>query len=241
MKVWENLHNYIMKYLEVEKWFIIQNFFWVESSTPRTYWCWGMKITLLRKGFFSQGQDDEQFRLEATRSTAWLSSDHEGKSSLCHLPLLFHIFFEQNNTWLRHKRRLSSTNCNNGSSKCHFWITYHLRTISYLIGTRVIIRPDICFFTRILTIELQWDGSWCKTGHMGSNCHWPLRMWTPVMVFVQSKASSQGVTSQHSFWSLTTTSSIIMGRISEEMSPLSEVSSEIRQSHWVIWRTSGRS
>jgi hypothetical protein len=30
---------------------------------------------------------------------------------------------------------------------------------------------------------------------------------------------------------LTTASSMIMGRISEEMSPLSEVSSDIRQSH----------
>jgi hypothetical protein len=79
-----------------------------ESSSPRTYRCWGMKITTLRKWFSSQGQDDEQFRLEPTRSTAWLSSDHEGKSSLCHLPLLFRILFEWNNTWLWHKRRLST-------------------------------------------------------------------------------------------------------------------------------------
>ena len=58
----------------------------------------------------SQSQDDEQFRLEPTRSTAfkaWLSSDLEGKSSFCHLPLLFHILFEWNNPWLRHKMRLS--------------------------------------------------------------------------------------------------------------------------------------
>jgi hypothetical protein len=58
-----------------------------------------------------------------------------------------------------------------------------------------------------------------------------VRTSTPAVVFIQSKASTQGVTSQLSFWSLTTASSMIMGRISEEISPLSEVSSEIRQSH----------
>jgi hypothetical protein len=129
-----------------------------------------MKITSLRKWFSSQGQDDEQFRLESTWSTAWLSSYHEGKSSLCHLPLLFPILFEWNNTWLWHKRRLSSTNCHNGSRKGHFWITYRLRTISCLIGTRVVIRPEGRFFARILTVEMQWDRSWGKIGHMGSNC-----------------------------------------------------------------------
>jgi hypothetical protein len=129
-----------------------------------------MKITLLRKWFSSQGQDDEQFKLEPTRSTTWLCSDHEGKSSLCHLPLLFHILFEWNNAWLWHKRRLSSTNYHNGSRKGHFWITCHLRTISCLIGTRVGIRPEGCLSTRILTVELQQDGSWGKIGHMGSNC-----------------------------------------------------------------------
>jgi hypothetical protein len=82
-------------------------FFWAKSSNPRTYWCWGMKITSFRKWFSSQGQDDEQFRVEPTRSTAWLSLDHEGKSSLCDLPLLFYILLEWNNTWLWHKRRVS--------------------------------------------------------------------------------------------------------------------------------------
>jgi hypothetical protein len=124
----------------------------------------------MRKWLSNQGQDDEQFRLEPTRSTAWLSSYHEGKSSFCHLPLLLRILFEWNNTWLWHKRRLSSTNYHNGSRKGHFWITYHLRTVSYLIGTRVVIRPEGWFFSRILTVELQRDGSWGKTGHMGSNC-----------------------------------------------------------------------
>jgi hypothetical protein len=99
----------------------------------------------------------------------WLSSDHEEKSSLCHLPLLFRILFEWNNTCLWHKRRLSSTNYHNGSRKGHFWITCHLHTIYCLIATGVAIRPEGHFFTRILTIELQWDGSW-GTGHMSSNC-----------------------------------------------------------------------
>jgi hypothetical protein len=112
------------------------------------FWGWGMKITSLRKWFSSQGQDDEQFWLKPTRSTAWLSLDHEGKSSLCHLPLLFHILFECNNTWLWHKRRLPSTNCYNGSRKGHFLITYRLCTISYLIGTRVVIWPEGHFFVR---------------------------------------------------------------------------------------------
>jgi hypothetical protein len=52
----------------------------------------------LRKWFSSQGKDVEQFRPKPTRSTAWLSSDHERKSSLCHLSLLFRILFEWNNT-----------------------------------------------------------------------------------------------------------------------------------------------
>jgi hypothetical protein len=147
----------------MENWFTIQKFFWAESSSPQTCWCWGMKITSLRKWFSSQGQDDELLRLEPMRSTAWLSLDDEGKSSLCHLPLLFRIFFEWNNTWLWHKRRLSSTNCHNGSWKAHFWITCHMRTISYLIATRVVIRPEGCFFTRIFTVELQQDGSWGKS------------------------------------------------------------------------------
>jgi hypothetical protein len=146
------------------------DFFRVESSSPQTYWCWGMKINSLRKWFSSQGQHDEQFRLEPMRSTTWLSSDHEGKLSLCHLPLLFRILFEWNNTWLWHKRWLSSTNCHNGSRKGHFWITCRLRTVSCLIGTRVVIRSEGRFFTRILTIELQQDGSWDKIGHMGNNC-----------------------------------------------------------------------
>jgi hypothetical protein len=38
--------------------------------------------------------------------------------------------------------------------KGHIWITYCLRIVSYLIGTRVVIRPEGCFFTRILTVDL---------------------------------------------------------------------------------------
>jgi hypothetical protein len=129
-----------------------------------------MKITSLRKWFSRQGQDNEQFKLKPTRSTAWLSSDHDGKSTLCHLQLLLRILFEWNNTWLWHKRWLSSTNCHNGSRKGCFWITCHLRTVSCLIGTRVVIRLEGCFSARILTIEPQRDGSWGKIGHMGSNC-----------------------------------------------------------------------
>jgi hypothetical protein len=37
IKEWENLQNYILKYLEMENWFIVQNFFWAESSSSRTY------------------------------------------------------------------------------------------------------------------------------------------------------------------------------------------------------------
>jgi hypothetical protein len=66
IEVWKNLHNYILKNLEMENRFIIQIFFHAELSSPRTYWCWGMKITSLRKWFSSQDQDDEQFRLEPT-------------------------------------------------------------------------------------------------------------------------------------------------------------------------------
>jgi hypothetical protein len=54
--------------------------------------------------------------------------------------------------------------------KGHLCITCHLHTVSCLIETRVVIWPEGCFFTRILTIDLQWDGSWGKTGHMGTNC-----------------------------------------------------------------------
>jgi hypothetical protein len=71
---------------------------------------------------------------------------------------------------LTQKETLPSTNCHNGSRNGHFWITCRLRTISSLIGMRVVIRPEGRFFTRILTVELQWDGSWGKIGYMGSNC-----------------------------------------------------------------------
>jgi hypothetical protein len=61
-------------------------FFWAKSSNWLTFWCWGTKITSLRKWFSSQDHDDEQFRLEP--------SDHEGKSSerepSDHLPLAYH-------------------------------------------------------------------------------------------------------------------------------------------------------
>jgi hypothetical protein len=53
--------------------------------------------------------------------------------------------------------------------KGHFWITCYLRNVSCLIGTRLVIWPEWCFFARIITIDLQWDGSWDKTGHMASN------------------------------------------------------------------------
>jgi hypothetical protein len=145
--------TFIIIFWSISRWKtdLSSRIFLAESSSPRTYWCWGMKITSLRKWFSSQSQYDEQFRLKPMRSTAWLSSDHKGKSSLCHLPLLFHILFEWNNTWLWHKRRLSSTNFHNGSRKGHFWITCRLRTVSCLIGTIVVIWPEECFFARIST------------------------------------------------------------------------------------------
>jgi hypothetical protein len=58
--------------------------------------------TLVEKLVSSQSRDYEQFRLEPT-----VIMDLEGKSSFCHLPLLFRILLEWNNTWLRYKRRLS--------------------------------------------------------------------------------------------------------------------------------------
>jgi hypothetical protein len=64
--IWENLQNYILKYLEMENWFISQIFFWAESSSLRIYCCWDMKINSLRKWFSSQDQDDEQLRLKPT-------------------------------------------------------------------------------------------------------------------------------------------------------------------------------
>jgi hypothetical protein len=42
---------------------------------------------------------------------------------------------------LTQKETLPSTNCHNVSRKRHFWITCNLCTISYLIETRVVIRP----------------------------------------------------------------------------------------------------
>jgi hypothetical protein len=71
---------------------------------------------------------------------------------------------------LTQKETLPSTNHHIGSWKGHFWITCRLHTISCLIGTRVVIRLEGCFFVRIITVELQRDGLWGKTGHMGSNC-----------------------------------------------------------------------
>jgi hypothetical protein len=60
---------------------------------------------------------------------------------------------------LTQKETLPSTNYHNGSRKGHFWITCRLRTISCLIVIRVVIRPEGCFIARILTVELQQDGS----------------------------------------------------------------------------------
>jgi hypothetical protein len=71
---------------------------------------------------------------------------------------------------LTQKETLHSTNCHSESRKGHFWITCHLHIISCLIRTRVVIRPEGRFFTRILTVELQRDGSWGKIGHMDGNC-----------------------------------------------------------------------
>jgi hypothetical protein len=59
---------------------------------------------------------------------------------------------------LTQKDTLPSTNCHNGSRKGLFWITCCLLTVSYLIRTRVVIRLGH-FFARILTVELQRDGS----------------------------------------------------------------------------------
>jgi hypothetical protein len=66
IEVWENLQDYILKYLKMENWFIIHKFFRAESSSLQTYWCWGMKNTSLRKWFSSHDQYDEQFRLKPT-------------------------------------------------------------------------------------------------------------------------------------------------------------------------------
>jgi hypothetical protein len=60
---------------------------------------------------------------------------------------------------LMQKETLLSTNCHNGSKKGHFWITCHMHTVSCLIGTRVVIQREGCFFARILTVVLQQDGS----------------------------------------------------------------------------------
>jgi hypothetical protein len=43
--------------------------------------------------------------------------------------------------------------------KEHHWITCRFHAVSCLIGTRVVIRPEGCFFTRILAVDLQRDGS----------------------------------------------------------------------------------
>jgi hypothetical protein len=47
---------------------------------------------------------------------------------------------------LTQKETLPSTNCHNGSRKGHFWITCRLRTVSCLIGTRVVIHLEGRFF-----------------------------------------------------------------------------------------------
>jgi hypothetical protein len=48
---------------------------------------------------------------------------------------------------LTQKETLSSIKCHNGSRKGHFWITHCLHTVYCLIGTIVVIRPEIHFFT----------------------------------------------------------------------------------------------
>jgi hypothetical protein len=55
---------------------------------------------------------------------------------------------------LTQKETLPSTNYHNGSIKGHFWITCRLCTVFYLIGKRVVIRPEGHFFAIILTVEL---------------------------------------------------------------------------------------
>jgi hypothetical protein len=157
---------------------------------------------------------------------AMLRSRGEVKFMSSTIVVPFFIWVEQCMA-LTQKETLPSTNYHNGSRKGHFWITCRLHTVSCLIETRVVIRPEGHFFTRILTVELQWDGLWGKTGHMGSNCP----------TTCQDMNSSNGCRWKQGFNS--GVSSKIMGWISKEMSPLSEVSSEIRQSHWVVWRTSG--
>jgi hypothetical protein len=47
---------------------------------------------------------------------------------------------------LTQKETLPSTNCHNGFRKGHFWITCCLRTVSSLIGTRVVIQLEGHFF-----------------------------------------------------------------------------------------------
>jgi hypothetical protein len=61
-------------------------------------------------GFSSQGQDDEQFRLKPTRSTAfkvWLKVKARGEVKFASSAIIFRILFEWNNIWLRYKRRFS--------------------------------------------------------------------------------------------------------------------------------------
>jgi hypothetical protein len=81
-----------------------------------------------------------------------------------------YLFWVKQYMALTQKETLPSTNCHNRFRKWHFWITCRLCTISCLIGTRVVIRPLGRFCARNLTVELQPDGLWGKTSHMGSNC-----------------------------------------------------------------------
>jgi hypothetical protein len=99
--------------------------------------------TVVEKLISSQGRDDDQFRLELTRSTAfkvWLSSDLEGMLvcviyHYCYVSCLsgtIHVFHTKGDSPLH---QLSEWILSKGYS-C---ITGHLRTISCLSGTKVMI------------------------------------------------------------------------------------------------------
>jgi hypothetical protein len=110
-----------------------------------------------------------QTRTHEVHRMAKLRSRGEVKFMSCTIIVSYLVWVEQCMA-LTQKETLPSTSCHKGSRKGHFWITYCLSTISCLIWTRVVIRPEGHFFTRIITVELLWDGWWGKTCHMGSNC-----------------------------------------------------------------------
>jgi hypothetical protein len=147
IEVWKNLQNYIFKYLKMENWFIIQNFFsgWVEQSAD---------ILMLRhENHFIEKMVFMprprwwivQTRTHEVHHMAKLRSRGEVKFVLSIIIVSYLVWVEQYMA-LTQKETLPSTNCHNGSRKGHFWITCHLHTFSCLIGTRVVIRPEGHFF-----------------------------------------------------------------------------------------------